>query len=182
METPQPKPSKLKRFFRRALFALAALITLAALFIAEEDWRGARAWRSYKQQMEAKGEHFDAARLIPPKVPDDQNFAMTPYFAPFFDLPPEILRQPIKYGTDMIGGGPIMLVALDRGTNIDRIKQIIPSWFDRDIKRPPRPLGWNAGTAVDLTGWAAAIQAQNPSSAAGDLADPVQAAAFVLDT
>ena len=97
METPALTPPARQGFFRRlfswrtvrkVLFVLAALITLGALFVAEEDWRGSRAWPNYKRDMEAKGEHFDAARLIPPKVPDDQNFAMTPYFAPLFDLPP----------------------------------------------------------------------------------------------
>ena len=58
--------------------------------------------------MEAKGEHFDTARLIPPKVPDDQNFAMTPYFAPLFDLPPEVLRAPIKFVTNTFDGTPVV--------------------------------------------------------------------------
>jgi hypothetical protein len=87
METPTPKPSRLKRIFRRTLFVLAALVTLAALFVAEEDWRGSRAWRNYKSDMEAKGDRFDAARLIPPKVPDDENFAACPYLAHAFAGP-----------------------------------------------------------------------------------------------
>ena len=86
-----------KGFFRRllswrgALFLLASFVTLVTLLLAEENWRGGRAWQNYKREMEAKGERFDAARLIPPKVPDDQNFAMTPLFAPIFNLPPEDL-------------------------------------------------------------------------------------------
>jgi hypothetical protein len=85
METPAAR----KGFFRRlvgwrgALFLLAALIALevlVVLLVVEENWRGGRAWRNYKREMEAKGERFDAARLIPPKVPDDQNLAMLPYF------------------------------------------------------------------------------------------------------
>lgn len=59
---------------------LASFITLVALLLAEENWRGSRDWQNYKREMEAKGESFDAARLVPPKVPDDQNLAMIPFF------------------------------------------------------------------------------------------------------
>ena len=51
---------------------------MIALFYAEEDWRGWHAWHRLKQAWEAKGEHFDLASAVPPPVPDDQNFAMTP--------------------------------------------------------------------------------------------------------
>ena len=64
--------------FRRFLFGLACFATLVALFYAEEDWRGRRAWSQFKQAWEAKGEHFDVASLVPPPVPPDQNFALTP--------------------------------------------------------------------------------------------------------
>jgi hypothetical protein len=86
METPAVTPAVRKGFFRRfmswrgVLFLLAAFITLVALLLAEENWRGGRAWQNYKREMEAKGERFDAARLIPPKVPDGQNLGMLPYF------------------------------------------------------------------------------------------------------
>jgi hypothetical protein len=63
---------------RKALFALACLITLIALFYAEEDARGKWAWNRFQRQWEAKGVKFDLESFIPPAVPDDQNFAMTP--------------------------------------------------------------------------------------------------------
>jgi len=66
------------RNLKRSLFALACFITLIALFYAEEDWRGRHDWEQFKQDWEAKGEHFDFASVIPPPVPDDQNFALTP--------------------------------------------------------------------------------------------------------
>src|ERR1700722_9714892 len=82
MENASIRKGFLRRLasWRGVLFLLAALITLVALLLAEENWRGARAWQSYKREMEAKGESFDAARLIPPKVPDNQNLAMIPFF------------------------------------------------------------------------------------------------------
>ena len=69
------------RNFKRFLFSGACLATLIALFYAEEDWRGWHAWQKFKHQWEAKGERFDFASVIPPPVPDDQNFALTPMVA-----------------------------------------------------------------------------------------------------
>jgi len=69
------------KHWRRTLFALACFITLIALFYAEEDWRGWHAWNKFKQEWEAKGERFDIPSVIPPAVPEDQNFAMTPIVA-----------------------------------------------------------------------------------------------------
>jgi hypothetical protein len=69
------------RNLRRFLLGLAGLAVLIALFYVEEDWRGWHAWQKFKHTWEAKGEKFDFASFIPPAVPDDQNFAMTPIVA-----------------------------------------------------------------------------------------------------
>jgi hypothetical protein len=66
------------RNFKRLLFGLACPAGLIVLFYAEEDIRGRLAWGQFKAQWEAKGEKFDVAAFIPPMVPDDRNFAMTP--------------------------------------------------------------------------------------------------------
>lgn len=66
------------KHWRWTLFGAACLATLIALFYAEEDWRGWHAWNKFKHEWEAKGEHFDFASMVPPPVPDDQNFALTP--------------------------------------------------------------------------------------------------------
>lgn len=96
-----PSPSKMPtfgRFFRwlfswrnirRTLVCCAALATLIALFYAEENWRGKHAWEKYRKEAESKGGILDWQSFIPPKVPDDQNFAMTPFLAPLFDFNPE---------------------------------------------------------------------------------------------
>jgi hypothetical protein len=68
------------RMVRRYLFCLACLATLIAVFYAEENWRGKHAWEKYKREQEAKGEMFEWKAVIPPPVPDDQNFAMAPFF------------------------------------------------------------------------------------------------------
>jgi len=73
------------KWLKRILFSVVALVTLVALVIAFENWRGKRAWLKFKTEWESKGESFDIASAIPPKVPDHENFAMTPFFAPLFD-------------------------------------------------------------------------------------------------
>jgi hypothetical protein len=92
--SPEPRPSFFSRLIRwmfswrtlrRALLILAGLFTLVALFFAEENWRGKRAWEKFKREWEAKGERFDLAAFLPKPVPDDQNFVMTPFFAPLLE-------------------------------------------------------------------------------------------------
>jgi len=73
------------KWLKRILFSLVALATLVVLVIAFENWRGKRAWLKFKTEWESKGENFDVASVIPPKVADHENFAMTPFFAPLFD-------------------------------------------------------------------------------------------------
>src|SRR5690606_13061613 len=45
-------------------------------------------WDKYKREWEAKGEQFDVASFIPPSVPDEQNFALTPLLKPIYDFAP----------------------------------------------------------------------------------------------
>ena len=66
------------RILKRVLLAGAGLIALIALFYAEEDWRGWHSWNQFKRAWEAKGEQFHRASVVPPPVPDEQNFALTP--------------------------------------------------------------------------------------------------------
>src|SRR5437763_16656801 len=85
-EQSKPRPSRLKRFFRVALFILVCLATLVALAITEANWRGKRAWEKFKREWEAKGERFDLASVVPPVVPDDQNFAKSQIFVGAFNM------------------------------------------------------------------------------------------------
>ena len=73
------------KHWRRTLFASFCFATLIALFYAEENWRGKRAWENYKHEWEAKGEKFDFKDFIPPPVSDEQNFAMADVVASSYD-------------------------------------------------------------------------------------------------
>ena len=80
--------ASLRRCSRMGLCVVVSLATLIALFYVEEDWRGKRAWNAYAKEAAAKGEVLDLAALAPPPIPDDQNFAMTPFLKPLFDFLP----------------------------------------------------------------------------------------------
>ena len=75
----KPKPHRGWRILRWILIGLAVVATFVAALVTEEDWRGKRAWENYRREADARGERFDMAAIVPPAVPDDQNF----FFAPF---------------------------------------------------------------------------------------------------
>lgn len=72
------------KVFKWILIVLVSLAVIAALFYAEEDWRGKRAWENCQRELEAKGETLNWNAYIPPPVPDDQNFFKAPKMAEWF--------------------------------------------------------------------------------------------------
>ncbi len=72
------------RVARRLLIGLAWLVTLTAMFYAEEDWRGWHEWNDYRRQLEAQGAQLDLAAFTPKPVPEDQNFAAIPVIESWF--------------------------------------------------------------------------------------------------
>jgi hypothetical protein len=73
------------RCARRMAFVCACLVTLLALGITIENWRGRKAWEQYAQSMEARGEKLDFNSLLPGVIPDEQNFFMAPVFSGTFN-------------------------------------------------------------------------------------------------
>jgi hypothetical protein len=69
---------RLWHVLRVVCFSAAALGTVIALFYAEENWRGRRAWQAHLAEMAAKGESFDWDIRPSPAIPDDRNFVKTP--------------------------------------------------------------------------------------------------------
>jgi hypothetical protein len=124
---------------RRILFGIACLVTLIALFYAEEDWRGKHAWNKFKTEWEARGEKFDLQSFVPPPVPDDQNFAMTPFLAPLFDYNPRPLQPGQSLAKDTN--------AYNRALN-----------FAEDLGYPESSAKWVRSEPTDLQAWAVAIQ------------------------
>jgi hypothetical protein len=77
----KPKSKLRWRLLRWGLIGLAVLVTLAAILVTEENWRGKRAWENFKREAEVRGERFDLASVVPPPVPDEQNFYSAPIVA-----------------------------------------------------------------------------------------------------
>jgi hypothetical protein len=95
----KPKRKLGWRLLRWGLIGMACLVTLAAVLVTEENWRGKRAWENYKRELEAKGEKLDWQAFVPRSVPNDQNFFTAPIFTNM--LTGKIFMSP--YGDD---GGP----------------------------------------------------------------------------
>ncbi|HEY0455683.1 MAG TPA: hypothetical protein VGE41_04870, partial [Verrucomicrobiae bacterium] len=81
---PNPPKRKMPRVLRRFLLVLAWFITAVALFFGEENWRGRRAWNNYQDKLKSEGAILDLAAFIPKPVPDEQNFASTPFVKSWF--------------------------------------------------------------------------------------------------
>ena len=116
------------------------------MLYAEEDWRGNHAWARYKRELEAKGEKLDWKDCVPAPVPDDQNFAMTPFLAPLFQFNPKPLQPGQSIWRDTNGN--------------NRIHEFIDT-----IKTPDHPGSWTERGMTDLSAWAAALDQQ--TNAAG---------------
>jgi len=79
----------LKKLCRWTLIGLTVLAVVVAVFYADENWRGKHAWETYRRAREAQGDSFEWSSVVPPPVPDNENFATTPLFAELFPKPPE---------------------------------------------------------------------------------------------
>lgn len=143
-----PKPGKFVRILRRVLFVLACLITLVAILVVEENWRGKRAWDKFRTEWEAKGEKFDVKSFVPPAVPDDENFAMTPFLSPIFDLNRLPLAPEQSIYRDTNGANRAL-------------------FFAKDFPSPKSSGVWAKSEPVDLPAWAVAIQGQSNAPAGG---------------
>ena len=146
-----------RRLTRLALASLMAVVGLALLvgfFYVEENERGERAWNRYKQEQEARGDRLDPAVLIPPPVPDDQNFASTPFFAPLFDFVP---------GTQQ----PLDPKAVERTSHLTpRYEAASSRLKSREV---PRSNSWTLA-AIDLPAWQFAFLKGTNSDASEDAA------------
>jgi hypothetical protein len=153
------------RNFKRFLFGCACFAALIALFYAEEDWRGWHAWNKFKYTWEAKGERFDRASVIPPTVPDDQNFALTPIIASSYSSMLDKNGHELK----------------PRNTNVvDRLQMTISHNYGYDS--PTNGIGnWQKSTMSDLKVWQQYYRAESAKTNEFPVAsEPQSPAADVL--
>lgn len=136
-------PSSLRqRLFnlQMAGFGLACLGTLIALFYAEENWRGRRAWDHYVRQQAAKGEEMDLATLIPPTIPDNKNFALCPLLKPIIDFEYKTIPRTNVHGKKIPPDS--QLVWLDTN-GMERVRRLSPDWLARPVNRFGDSASWN---------------------------------------
>ena len=65
-------------------FPLATIFTLLALIVVIVNVRGRHAWEAYAAEARARGVKLSLHELLPPPVPDAENFAAVPLFANVF--------------------------------------------------------------------------------------------------
>jgi hypothetical protein len=69
----------------RAFIAVLTILTAVfGTFYGMEDWRGIHAWSNYRRAAEKRGLALDLKGYIPKDVPDEQNFAATPFIKSWF--------------------------------------------------------------------------------------------------
>jgi len=133
----------------------AALVTFVVLVYAIVDWRGKRAWEAYKSEWASKGGLPEFASFIPPRVPDEQNFAMTPFLAPLFDFNPLPLQPGQSRWRDTNGQNRAM-------TQFSRVMSAGSS---------QAPVLWRQERATDLADWLRSwrLKAKSPGNNTNDL-------------
>ena len=153
------------RALRRCLIGFAGLVTLIALFYAEEDVRGHLAWNSYLREAARRGIDMNFRDLVPPPVADDQNFAMTPFLAPLLDFNP----KPLASGQSPWRNQPGQDRAMNYFKNFNAALNSVPNQHTN----PEEP--W-----TDLGDLARALQKKSQSSSAAAIATRADAAREIL--
>jgi hypothetical protein len=160
------------RNFKRLAFVFACLVTLLALFYAEEDWRGKHDWEAYQREAAARGEKLDWSSVVPPPVPDDQNFAFSPVWIAeekyvFLNTPK---RAEAWYGDRIYNDDVTKLVSL---LPVSVSGLVGTNWW----ANPPRNLptfpdvtnSWPMGVRVDLKPWQSYYRALQQSNSAAEI-------------
>ena len=135
------------------VIGLAGVGMLVALFYAEEDLRGWHAWNKFQHQWEAKGEKFDFASVVPPPVPDDQNFAMSPVWIAevkyLWQSNPE--RAKAWYG-DRMDGEEVSRIVAQLPVSVSGL--VGNNWGSHQMPATPEMSShWTTAQATDLKPW-----------------------------
>lgn len=105
-EAGEPPAQRTTRWFhwanlRAVLFGGLAAATVLAAAHTYSGWQGRRAWEAYRAEAEKRGVVFDLEKLMPPPVPDAENFAATPLLRPFQSGNPEFDRYRITHKNEL---------------------------------------------------------------------------------
>jgi hypothetical protein len=141
------------RIVKRLAFASACLVTVLALFYAEEDWRGQHDWAKYKREEAAIGERFDWQSVVPAPVPDDQNFAFSPVWIAEIkvNFGYETNRSEAWYGNRIYNDDVSKLASL---VPVSPSGLVGTNWWSQRIPALPELSSlWPMGQFTDLKPW-----------------------------
>jgi hypothetical protein len=142
----------------RYFICLLGVVLVVGLFFAEENWRGPWAWNRYKRAMAARGEPLEFSAVVPPKVPDDKNFAMTPLLAPLFDFsrgtsPGSLLNGIGLFASNYDAAAQELNVTNSvRSNSWVKARTDLPAWYVAFLNSTNKPARQKAGVpATNLT-------------------------------
>jgi hypothetical protein len=139
-----PKLVTVKRL-RTLLFLVVSLVTLVALFYAEEDARGKFAWNRYMEKARTRAVELDWRAYVPPPVADNQNFAASPLFADLFNY--EWTKTNVHWHDTNIWQR-LQRVAFSPAPRIPGVRGTVP------LSAPIEDMDdWMRGRPIDLKAW-----------------------------
>lgn len=74
------------QLFKGTLLVVVTIMILLTAFPIWLRWSGDHDWKKAQAELSAKGEKLTVAELVPPTLPDDQNFFADPLWAEYEDL------------------------------------------------------------------------------------------------
>jgi hypothetical protein len=90
--------NKLLKALKVLAFLVVGLVTLAALALAIENYRGKRAWEACQAELAARGEKLEWSALLPAPVPDEQNVFKAPLLRPLTEVAPDPATRGTAWG------------------------------------------------------------------------------------
>jgi hypothetical protein len=118
------------KILRWSVIVLLVLGTVAALFYAEENWRGAHAWEKVEAELKAKGEPLTIAEMIPPPVPDNENVAEARVFKEIFEH--DKVENPKQQNLSPLLIEGLKKILSNHSQKLDLSKGIAPELVDRE--------------------------------------------------
>ncbi len=148
------EPRKIvRRVIMLILASAAGLLLLIIAFCAEENWRATRKLSRCENELKARGENLDLASFIPPPVPDAENFAMAPLFAPVFKATGKETAQKTK----------------PRDPALERLAKVNVNVLMKAESKRAGGLGdYETGRPIDLVEWQRYFQNDVQQNAAAD--------------
>jgi hypothetical protein len=136
---PNPTaPPRRRAWLKRLGWAALWFLTAVAILITFENWRGRRAFERLAAECKAAGDDLSPAALIPPPIPDAENFGTAPIFQPLFDS--ERASKP---------GEPVRWKNEAEKKRLENLRFPIQS----NQKSPVPTGGWRAGKFTDVVAW-----------------------------